>query len=71
MKSGLWPLALLWLAAHAVVLALILSIKFVTARTLVLILLAGTAFWFLLGRKKPLALPAPLPAGNDAHVLGG
>jgi len=71
LKSGLWPLALLWLAAHAVALALILSIKFVTAKTLVLILLVGTAFWLLLGRKKPLALPAPLPAGNDAHVLGG
>ena len=68
MKSGLWPLVLLWLAAHAVVLALILSIKFVTAKMLVLILLMGTAFWFLLGRKRPLALPAPPGAGNDAHA---
>jgi uncharacterized membrane protein len=71
MKSGLWPLVLLWLAAHAVVLALILSIKFVTAKTLVLIFLAGTAIWFLLGWKKPLSLPAPPGAGNDAHALGG
>jgi hypothetical protein len=50
------------------VLALILSIKFVTAKTLVLSMLAATAFWFLLGRKKPLSLPAPPGAGNDAHA---
>jgi hypothetical protein len=68
MKSGLWPLVLLWLAAHAVLLALILSIKFVTAKMLMLILLAGTAFWFLLGRRQPLSLPAPPGAGNDAHA---
>ena len=68
LKSGLWPLVLLWLAAHIVVLALILSIKFVTAKTLVLSMLAATAFWFLLGRKKPLSLPAPRGAGNDAHA---
>jgi len=58
----------LWLAVHAVVLVLILGIKFVTAKTLMLILLAGTAFWFLLGRNKPLSLPAPPGAGNDAHA---
>ncbi len=64
----MWPLVLLWLAAHAIVLALILGIKFVTAKTLVLILMVGTAFWFLLGLKKPLSLPAPPGAGNDAHA---
>ena len=64
----MWPLVLLWLAVHAVVLALILGIKFVTAKTLALIFLAGTVVWFLLGRNKPLALPAPPGAGNDAHV---
>ena len=68
LKSGLWPLVLLWLAAHAALLALILGVKFVTAKTLVLIFLAGTAFWFLLGRKRVPALPAPPPAGNDAHA---
>ncbi len=68
MKSGLWPLVLLWLAVHAVVLALILGIKFVTAKTLMLILLAGTAFWFLLGRRKTPSLLAAPGAGNDAHV---
>jgi len=59
LKSGLWPLVLLWLAVHAVVLALILGIKFVTAKTLALIFLAGTLVWFLFGRRKPLSLPAP------------
>jgi hypothetical protein len=68
MKSGLWPLVLLWLAVHAIVLALILGIKFVTAKTLMLLLLAGTAFWFLLGRRKTPSLLAAPGAGNDAHV---
>jgi hypothetical protein len=68
MKSGLWPLVLLWLAVHAFVLALILGIKFVTAKTLMLMLLAGTAFWFLLGRRKTPSLLAAPGAGNDAHV---
>jgi hypothetical protein len=68
LKSGLWPLVLLWLAVHAFVLALILGVKFVTAKMLVMIFLAGTVFWFLLGRKKPLSLPAPPGVGNEAHV---
>ena len=50
---------LLWLAAHALLLGLILSLKFLTAKAVVLLLLAGAACWFLLGRRKPLALPAP------------
>jgi len=50
------------------VLALILGVKFVTAKMLVMIFLAGTVFWFLLGRKKPLSLPAPSGVGNEAHV---
>jgi hypothetical protein len=45
MKSGLWPLVLLWLAAHALVLALILGIKFVTAKMVILgMLLAAGVF---------------------------
>ena len=68
MKSGLWPLVLSWLAVHAFVLALILGIKFMTAKTLMLMLLAGTAFWFLLGRRKTPSLLAAPGAGNDAHV---
>ena len=61
-------MVLLWLAVHAFVLALILGIKFVTAKTLMLMLLAGTAFWFLLGRRKTPSLLAAPGAGNDAHV---
>jgi hypothetical protein len=52
-------LVLLWLAAHALLLGLILSLKFLTAKTVVLLLLAGAVCWFLLGRRKPLALSAP------------
>ena len=59
---------MLWLAAHAFLLGLILGIKFVTAKTLMLMLLAGTAFWFLLGRRKTPSLLAAPGAGNDAHV---
>lgn len=51
---------LLWLAAHALLLGLILSLKFLTAKTVVLLLVVGAACWFLLGRRKPLALP-PAP----------
>jgi len=68
LKSGLWPLVLLWLAVHAVVLALILGIKFVTAKSLALIFLAGTVVWFLLGRKKTPSLLVAPGAGNDAHA---
>ena len=55
-KSALLPLAMIWLAVHAVLLALILGIKFVTAKIMVLILLlAGTVF-FLFGRRRPAKL---------------
>jgi hypothetical protein len=57
--SGLWPLFVLWLAVHGALLAVILGLKFLTLKTMALLLLAGTAFWFLLGRKRPIALPAP------------
>ena len=46
-KSGLWPLALLWLAAHAVVLALILGIKFVAAKMVIVALLLAAGAFFL------------------------
>lgn len=59
LKSGLAPLVLLWLAVHAAVLALILTAKFVTLKTMALFFLAGTAIWFLLGHKKAPALPPP------------
>jgi hypothetical protein len=65
------PLVLIWLTVHAVLLAVILGVKFLTLKTMALLFLVGTAFWLLLGRKRPIALPAPPGAGNDAHALGG
>jgi len=62
------PLVLLWLAVHGAILAVILAIKFLTAKTMVLLLLAAATFWFLTGRKQRPALPAPSLAGNDAHA---
>jgi hypothetical protein len=59
MKSAVWPLVMIWLAAHAVLLAVILGVKFLTLKTMALLFLAGTAFWLLLGRKRPIALPVP------------
>jgi hypothetical protein len=53
------PLALIWLAAHAVLLAFILSLKFLTAKTAALILMATVAFWFVANRKRPVLLPPP------------
>jgi hypothetical protein len=53
------PLLLLWLAAHAVLLGLILGVKFLTAKTVALLFLAGTALWLLMGRKRAPSLPAP------------
>ncbi len=58
MKSTLLPLALIWLAAHAVLLAVILSLRFLGAKTLLLVLLFGAAAWFLLRPVRRL-LPAP------------
>jgi hypothetical protein len=52
-------LLLLWLAAHALLLGLILGVKFLTAKTMLLLFLAGTAAWFLVGRRRVPSLPAP------------
>jgi len=59
MNSALWPLLLLWLAAHALLLGAILGAKFLTAKAVALLLLAGTAAWFLLGRRRASSLSAP------------
>ena len=59
MKSALLPLILLWLAVHAVLLVLILSLKFLTAKTVALMLLTAGVLWFLLGRTRRIALPPP------------
>ena len=53
------PLLFLWLAAHAVLLGLILGVKFLTVKMMALLFLAGTAVWLLLGRRRTPALPAP------------
>ena len=53
------PLALVWLAVHAVLLAAILGLKFLTAKTVLVLAMLGAAVWFLLGRKPRLALPPP------------
>ena len=53
------PLLVLWLAVHALLLGLILGMKFLTAKTVALLFLAGTALWLLLRRKHAPALPAP------------
>lgn len=62
-RAALMPLVLLWLAVHAALLAVILAVKFLTAKTMALLLLAAAAFWLLTGRKKRLALPAPALEG--------
>jgi hypothetical protein len=58
-RSALGPLILLWLALHALLLGLILGVKFLTAKTIALMFLAGTLVWFILDRKRAPSLPAP------------
>jgi hypothetical protein len=56
------PLVLLLLAVHAVLLALIIGFRFLTAKMMVLMLLLAGAVLFLLGRRGPAKLshtPAP------------
>jgi hypothetical protein len=52
-RSVLVPLLMVWLAVHAVLLLLILSLKFLGVKTLALLLLLTAAFWFLTGRRRP------------------
>jgi len=58
LRSGLWPLAVLWLAVHAALLAVILGAKFLFTKTvLVTLLVMGTlAFLFTQIRAKPRRL---------------
>ena len=60
------PLLLLWLAAHAVLLGLILGLKFLTAKTVAILFLVATALWLLLDGKRAPSLPAPPGMGNEA-----
>jgi hypothetical protein len=59
MRSALGPLVLLWLALHVVILGLILGVKFLAAKTIALLFLAGATVWLLFGRKRAPSLPAP------------
>ena len=54
MKSAWLPLVLLWLAIHAVLLAVILSLKFLTAKALLVLAMAGAALWFAVRRTPGL-----------------
>jgi len=55
-SSVFLPLILAWLTVHAALLALVLGLKFLGAKTMALLFLAATAFWFLTGRRRQ-ALP--------------
>jgi len=58
LKSGLWPLALIWLAVHAALLAVILGAKFLFTKTvLVAVAMLGVlAFLFAQIQAKPRRL---------------
>ena len=57
-KAALLPLILLWLAVHAVLLAVILGAKFLFTKTaiILMLLLAGTVFLFAKLRAIPRKL---------------
>jgi hypothetical protein len=50
--------AAIWLVVHAALLALILSIKFLTVKTLAVLLMAAALVWLVTGRKRTPSLPA-------------
>jgi predicted PurR-regulated permease PerM len=58
LKSGLWPLAVIWLAVHAALLAVILGAKFLFTKTVLMTMLAAgvLAFLFTQIRAKPRKL---------------
>jgi hypothetical protein len=57
-KSAFLPLVLLWLAAHAVLLAALLGVKFLLTKSavVVLLLVTGAMFLFTRIRKMPSRL---------------
>jgi hypothetical protein len=57
LKSALLPLVILWLAAHAFLLGLILGVKFLGIKALLLVAMLGTALWFAIGRRPDLSAP--------------
>ena len=58
LKSAVMPLALLWLAVHAAILALILGAKFLFTKTMLiaLLLMGSLAFLFSRFQAKPRKL---------------
>ena len=58
LKSGLWPLALIWLAVHAALLAVILGAKFLFTKTVLVavVMLGVLAFLFAQIQAKPRRL---------------
>jgi hypothetical protein len=58
LKSGLWPLAVIWLAVHAALLAVILGAKFLFIKTVLMTMLAMGVLAFLFSqiRAKPRKL---------------
>ena len=57
-KSALLPLALLWLAVHAVLLAVLLGLKFLLTKSAIvaMLLVAGAVFLFSRFRAMPRKL---------------
>jgi hypothetical protein len=57
-KSPLWPLAVIWLAVHAALLAVILGAKFLFTKTVLMTMLAMGVLAFLFSqiRAKPRKL---------------
>ena len=58
LKSGFGPLVLLWLAAHAVLLAIFLTVKFLFTKTVVIavLLMGALTFLFVKFRASPRKL---------------
>ena len=61
-------MVLVWLAVHDVLLPAFLSLKFLTAKAVLLVAMAGGLLWFMLGRKPRLVSAArhgmrPYPGG--------
>ena len=52
LKSGWAPLVLLWLAVHVTLLAVILSLKFVTAKVVIVAMLLAAGTFFVLAQLR-------------------
>ena len=63
-KSAWLPLALIWLAAHALLLGLILSLKFLGAKALLLLAMMAAALWFAAPAFQGRHIRLPRPASS-------